>query len=364
MSIEKQLQSVANRSPRGERAEPDATRDVPAAKVLAIHLRWWFGCLRALAPLVWLSLCVVIFVALWRYLDIGGKGWLPNVERVSTESFRKSPRAIGAMMIWGAAVLCLYVAIAWNLMAAIRAILEGLARTSCALKLGFLVGVLLVSIVEAALLCRGVDVAGSAVQNLMSAVYRVSGSVHPLVTAGNILAVITVTTIAFACCVLTYVGANVTVENMARVVSAFSLLLYSASVLLLIGLLEIFSLFEWAAALQVQGAVVVKQDLPIYILANSAALGAGVVGSLLLAVLFVPVAVAVQRSINALTADASQDARLAVGNDAAPTAHFDPAAWLRPRGVGALPLNLVRSYAAILLPLAGGLVPVIAKHVL
>ncbi len=119
----------------------------------------------------------------------------------------------------------------------------------------------------------------------------------------------------------------------------FNLLLYSGGVILAVTVYEVYSLFNWAASLEL--SELRREELHSF--ASSMAIGGGIVFSSLLMLIMVPSAIKLNIRLGVLMSEAVD-----------PEMEFDPQKWLIRQRIETSPLRSLASYVALLLPIATG----------
>src|SRR5262249_37069565 len=132
------------------------------------------------------------------------------------------------------------------------------------------------------------------------------------------------------------------VQPVANRLKLFMQSLYSAAALLVVGLMEIYTLFRW-------GAIAAPDEQVGLLLANALAIGAGALFTLLLVGIYVPVAIHQQGWLDDLIEEESKQ-----------TANLDIPKFLAAHGLTSSPLKLA---SAIIAPLLTGVITNLAKQI-
>lgn len=296
----------------------------------------------------------------------------PNAHRLiagESEEARKLAAHLRGMVLWGGTAIALTCALLWNIyLAAWETIGHRLIREEWRQRAGW--GLLLAFFAFAGYVMFAdaasfYDVGGRASNVLLAEIDSArSGSKPPsmAIAVNNCLAVLAIISIVGALAVLARASSLETLQSVADAIRRYEWLLYSASMLLVIGLCEIYALYVWgggiasvtpvpagndAVAMLTRLATEKKAPGSAMALANNAAIGAGFIFSTLLALLFVPVAAA---HSDALREKFNEE------ENAPGAASFDYTARIRQLGLGsANTFGSLAHVTAIFAPLAVGL---------
>lgn len=163
--------------------------------------------------------------------------------------------------------------------------------------------------------------------------------VRDIVNFNNILAVLVVILFVLALVFITRGVEESRAELVSEKIHWFNLLLYSGAVILAITVYEVYSLFNWAASLEVD--IHRREELQSF--ASSIAIAGGIVFSSLLMLIVVPPAIKLNLRLGVLMSEAVD-----------PEVEFDPQKWLIRQRIETTPLRSLTSYVALLLPIATG----------
>lgn len=240
--------------------------------------------------------------------------------------------------LWVASALALSVTMVWNWFAAVSIILDNLKPLRPIGRWVF-ISLLFVALGFVVLFVWRWDWTGTMGERLLAVL---EDEVHvPIVTAtriNNTLAALTVVFVVASCCLLAY-GKSDCIDNVARKVAQFRLSLYSAACLFVVGIFEIYNLFQWASSVY-SG----DDTSAAFLLTNGIAVSWGVFYTACLTAVFLPVAAIQDHWISQLQHPESKEG-----------AHETRRDWLSDNGIPSSPLHAFGNYVAILAPFIMGL---------
>jgi hypothetical protein len=182
-----------------------------------------------------------------------------------------------AKILWAIADLLLWLALLWNLGFALSILARRVTPKVIFVLAGL--GLLLLGIAAFAFGGREKPIAGGIANDLLYSVFTAAPHIEPVIRLGNYAAAGVIAALTGATYVL---ATRRTHAGLLPDVKATQYLLYSAAVLLAVGLMEIYFLFSWGALYY--GAAAAK-------FAATIAVAAGALFSAWLLVLFMPIAV-------------------------------------------------------------------------
>lgn len=277
----------------------------------------------ALLPLIGAILVVTLFLLLYNVLSIG----VPPLQRLVP----LPQGAESAKMLWGVSALCLTVALIWNLASSSAILWSSLAAVSSDVRKATLGVIIAVNLIGWVLLPY-FDVGGAAADGILKSIATEVPAIEWITKCGNLLAFTTVSLVMFSICFLALPAPDLEVQAVAHRVRCFFFSLYSATALLVTGLLEVLALFRWGAAFHPSDGMQAT--------ATALAISAGAVFTVLLVAIYAPVALVQQRWLDCLVEKESQK-----------TAGLDGPKWLAAHGFGGSPVGIV---GAMLTPVLTG----------
>jgi hypothetical protein len=233
-------------------------------------------------------------------------------------------------------------AFVWNIAVAVGILREALKVMTMAGKFVLFFAMLFAALVPIGILLVNWRAGGAAADILLKTIEKQTGvPMFAFILANNILACVCMTLIVTACCGLMYLPKNQrTSQTIAKKLVEAQLLLYSSAALLFVGVLEIFYLFRWPVSFATE-----TSRASLLELSNSLSLSAGVLYSLLLLVVYVPVGLVHQKWVHEVFAEQS---------DGPATVNRDE--WLKNRGLDTSTLSLFMKVLVIAAPTIGGIV--------
>jgi hypothetical protein len=281
-----------------------------------------------LHPLVSSLLFVVLFISFYAALKLG--------RHIDTMTF--TPRDAGTLkfrLLWGASALALLMTLIGHLAISVGIIVSNLSGSN-KLKLvlmgGCLAGLVAMGTVSYHL---GFDMGGG-IAILLSETARpaLPKGARILLDIINTLVIVSfVLTVASCACMATTQNS---LEGQIRRIKKFKLSLYLSAAVLALGVLEVYALANLAVARHTGSRE------SFLVLANSLPLSAGIVFSIFLAAVYLPVALVQGRWLESHFKKLRQEKE-------------DIADWMTLNGLEGSPLTILGSYIAVFVPLLTGL---------
>lgn len=264
------------------------------------------------------------------------------------------PAEFRARMFWGIAATALVLSLVWNSIVSIFLIRRnGLGWLSKPI-VWLIVGAAVTIPIFMMLFLRwrvGGDVAETLVGSIQEYSKAITKSeqvipINALNSASNILTIICITLIVIACCSLIYWPAQSekNIQTLVEKIEQSKLSLYSAAGLLACGVFEVHFLFNWPASFLPDVAAVRA-------IANGLTISTGVLFSLLLIIVYLPIAVIHRSWISDLAHQASTKSENK-------SKAFDRDEWLQTHGLETSSLSVLKGMLAFLAPTIAGVIGV------
>jgi len=278
--------------------------------------------LPAIGPLAW----GLLFWAYYNWLDMGSAG-------ANTSDWLRWK------LLYGTAYFALSVALLWNMVIAGLIMWKQLCGYSPKTIKWIGATMLFFNILAWAFLLV-FDAGGVAADELLEILANAGAPVLKMTMAANLLAATTTIFIIASVATLQLPRKNDQLQGVGERIQAYTLSIYSTGGLLGLGIFEIFSLYSWAA-----NTAAPQEDASILALAKTLPLCAGIVFSLLMVLIYLPVALRQHSWLKIQFAKAKK---------VPPDISLDK--WLHQQGLPASPLNIFGSYVAMLLPFGTGMI--------
>lgn len=275
------------------------------------------------APILATIVVAVLFVYLSAELHLGD-GLDHQLMDASLAQIEKS------RMLWGASALWVAAALTWTAVLSTYVLLSNLEDEHLVVRSLFALLLALLAYFAFHYLEQN-DPSGPLATQLIHDIKMVTKvDVARLTCQGNRLAALTSCLVVLSVSSLCLPSRGDTTSDLARTIRLWTLSLYSASLLLAVGLIEIWALFRLGASVSIEDSI-----KPFTAVADGFALAAGLVFSLFLAAMYMPVAVLHLHWLGRHIAVARQDD---------PKIKIDE--WLAQHGLKASPVSVGTALAA------------------
>ena len=299
-----------------------------------------------LLPGLIVTLYFALFIFYGHFLDLGEIASQSPQELVKLEAVGEG---LKAKYFWGVSALMVTAALFWNLSISLLIIYQNHALFPKSYKI-FPITVLLLSGIPITMLMFGWSISGEIANKLHQIINTHSKiNISSVLDALNILAFLVILSIAAALGVLITKkrGEKVSLNDISSKFEWAKISLYSAAMLLTVGVIEVYAQYSWAA-------VYLEGDIKVafYQTAGVLALSAGAVFSALLLILYIPVAL-LHKSWLLESLKTAQEGK----------EEFDVDQWLKRNGLDKSSLKAFGKFSSIVFPaIVGAVIKVIVSQ--
>jgi hypothetical protein len=284
--------------------------------------------------ILWISLAPALttIVAVALFLSISDQLHLYSGLNVASVSVAEAT-VERIRLLWGAAAFGLGVALLWNIAIAVLILADALREQSRSLQSTLICAIVAVNILGWWYLSHH-DPSGPLAKELLDRITTSANvNVWLLTDIGNRLALLAAAYILASACSLTLASHGQTIKSLSQAVRHWQLSLYSASVLLAVGLFEVWALFRFGATVSES-----NNATSVASMADGEALASGIVFTVFLAAIYTPVAVVHHHWLAHRVSDAADRIK-----------DLDVDKWLGRHGLKGTPLTVGTALAAPLL---------------
>lgn len=276
-----------------------------------------------------------LFWIYYNWLDMG------SVTSIATSANPSTNSTIWQRdkLLFGASSFALSIALLWNIVVA-GSIMRKHLRGHPSMTSNIIGAAMLSFYGLAWFFLRGYGAGGAAADELLQTLAKTGAPVLEMTRIANLLAATAIVFIVGSVATLQLPRKDRALNGEGERIQAYTLSIYSTGVLLGFGIFEIFSLYSWAA-----NTSTTPKDASILALAKTLPLCAGIVFSLLMVLIYLPVALRQHSWLKIQFAKATK---------IPPDISLDN--WLNQQGLPGSPLNIFGSYMAMLLPFGTGMV--------
>lgn len=277
---------------------------------------------------------MLLFLLFYSVLDLGN----PANSSAITVAMAKAERG---KLFWGASAFSLSFTLIWSSLTAIAIIRSSVSNLPHQRRIRVWATVIVIVCLGGALLYP-FNIAGSSGNDLLVLIEKEAKvSIIKLTRIGNVFTFMTVTLVVASVCGLARPVAKLDANSIAQRIKFFVFSLYSSAALLVTGLIEIYALYKWGAA--VSGTQEVSRGMT----ADALAISAGIVLTILLIAIYAPVAIIQHQWLDLLLEEESTRIK-----------DLDVSKWLPAHGLKPSPIGIS---GAMLAPLITGLLTNLIK---
>lgn len=280
---------------------------------------------------------IAVFLYFFDKLDFGGAFDLAFTDDdvLDLDDAGVKASATRAKMLWGVSALALILGLFLNFFIAIFILKRSLTPFGRKLRFLAMAVVVAVTLVMLILISSGVGGGTSSLLIAKSEEYA-QVPIGEFISLTNFLACVVLIIIVAACCSLLFQKRDFEdkVRYLAGQVKHFKLSLSATSSLLVIGIFQLYALYSWPAVFFEDNT-----SAAIKTLANGLFMSAGILYSILLFVVYLPVAFVQNKAIERLASEAALSGT-----------EIDRTDWLKRNGLSNPPMSVIASYLAMLSP--------------